>query len=166
MRHTWHADQETTVLLHFCHHLPADFVRIPIWMGGLDFLSISSPLTVSQQKAPSVRFLLQRLITRSGRERGKSRARPRRGERRLRGQYSEHPLARTARMLQTGWRTRGRVGSTNATLSSVQSPLLVCVPEGPGAACGRQTEGAPALCVRSGSPVGLRGSSPVRPANS
>lgn len=33
MRHTWHADQETTVLLHFCHHLPTDFSRIPIWTG-------------------------------------------------------------------------------------------------------------------------------------
>lgn len=66
MRHTWHADQETTVLLHFCHHLPTDFFHIPIWMGGLDFLSISSPLTVSQQKAPLVRFLSQQLITQSG----------------------------------------------------------------------------------------------------
>lgn len=66
MRHTWHADQETTVLLHFCHHLPTDFFHIPIWMGGLGFLSISSPLTVSQQKAPLVRFLLQQLITPSG----------------------------------------------------------------------------------------------------
>lgn len=66
MRHTWHADQETTVLLHFCHHLPTDFFHIPIWMGGLDFLSISSPLTASQQKAPLVRFLSQQLITQSG----------------------------------------------------------------------------------------------------
>lgn len=66
MRHTWHADQETTVLLHFCHHLPTDFFHIPIWMGGLGFLSISSPLTVSQQKAPLVRFLSQQLMTRSG----------------------------------------------------------------------------------------------------
>lgn len=63
MRHTWHADQETTVLLHFCHHLPTDFFHIRIWMGGLDFLSRSSPLAVSQQKAPLVRFLAQQLIT-------------------------------------------------------------------------------------------------------
>lgn len=67
MRHTWHADQETTVLLHFCHHLPTDFFHIPIWLGGLDFLSISSPLTVSRQKAPLVRFLARQLITQSGR---------------------------------------------------------------------------------------------------
>lgn len=66
VRHTWHADQETTVLLHFCHHLPTDFFHIPIWTGGLDFFSISSPLTDSQQKAPLVRFLLKQLITRSG----------------------------------------------------------------------------------------------------
>lgn len=66
MRHTWHADQETTVLLHFCHHLPTDFFHIPIWMGGLGSLSISSPLTVSQQKAPLVRFLLQQLIAPRG----------------------------------------------------------------------------------------------------
>ena len=66
MRHTWYADQATTVLLHFCHHLPTDFFHIPVWMGGLDFLSISSPLTVSRQKAPLVRFLAQQLITQSG----------------------------------------------------------------------------------------------------
>lgn len=34
-------------------------------MGGPDFLSRSSPLTVSQQKAPLVRFLAQQLITQS-----------------------------------------------------------------------------------------------------
>lgn len=66
VRHTWHADQETTVLLHFCHHLPTHFFHIPIWTGGLYFFSRSSPLTDSQQKAPLVRFLLKQLITQSG----------------------------------------------------------------------------------------------------
>ena len=135
MRHTWHADQETTVLLHFCHHLPTDFFHIPIWMGGLDFLSISSPLTVSQQKAPLVRFLSQRLITQSGlfwlRSGGRVRSlalTPICQQHLYR--HAPHPGAEQwiVRIPRSGNDERGVKSAAQITnFNSLQSPLLMCV---------------------------------------